>query len=442
MKTFVRKNSAKTRYLVSFSITITVLHFFSMNIISAQTLLTAPFNACTFKAPPFVLQSFAGGAPFAGCAEWSVIRGRNGCHKMKGVCPLCVTYPGDHLQMWLPEFFIELTTAPGKSVFTMSADGLLLKQHLELANKYWKASTLAIHPLHTRSFSDSVTQSNFWHARILVMPYGNLMGNFSPLPGISATEVPSCYAGLSEFMPDQWNYNLADAPYAMAWSPVGTALCNTPHGATLLGGIEAAKSLAGSVGVGKTFQDSPGEVCARPVGLIEASLKNLRPTGDTLAPITLGPQEISSKLCMGAWGNLLPRTGWSVTADPLLSAMQAAYRFTSATSDFYLNDNWKLRADDKWQIVFPQNAPGTCFKPGVQFPILSPAPLENVAQRTAHELALLSERKGTYVIAVWRKRDTCQEPLQTFGAWSASHKLNLVKNAAICTGLNAQGGLW
>lgn len=107
----------------------------------------APFNACTFYAPPYLLQSFAGGAPYAGCAEWSAMRGRNGCTKVKGVCPACVKYQGDHLQMWLPEFFIEVTTAPGESAFTEGVDGGLLRKHLALGYKTWKADTKALLPL-------------------------------------------------------------------------------------------------------------------------------------------------------------------------------------------------------------------------------------------------------------------------------------------------------
>jgi hypothetical protein len=342
--------------------------------------------------------------------------------------------------MWLPEFFIEVTTAPGESVFTVAADGLLLKKHLALGNIHWKASTLSPYQPLARSQSDPVSNSMFWHARILVMPYANLMGSFSPLPGITGTEAPTCFAGLSEFIPRQWAYNLVDAPYAMAWAPVGSALCNTPQGAGLLGGIEAAKGAVSSIGLGKSFGGGQGEVCARPVGLAEASAKMLRPTSDALAPLTMGPQEISSKLCMGSWGNLLPRSGWAVTGDPLLSAMQAAYRFTSVSADFNLNDNWKLRSDDKWQIVFPTSFPGKCFKPGAQFPILAPAPTEDFMQRHENELNPFSKRKGTYVIAVWRKRETCEEPLETVGGWSAAHKLHLAKNSALCSAMNAQGG--
>lgn len=409
-----------------------------VSIAEAQAL--APFNACTFSSPQFAAQSFAGGKASRGCANWSVARARNGCVKVKGTCPLCVAYPGDHLQMWLPEFFIEVTTAPGESVFTVSADGLLLKQHLKLGNAWLEAATLSPGQKFKRSLPDAVTQSTFWNARILVMPYGNLMGSFPPLPGIFGTEAPTCFAGLSEFFPSQWNYNSVDSPYALAWAPVGIPLCNSPFGATLMGALETAKSAVSSLSLGKSFSSLPGEACARPVGVGEATLKNLRPNSDALAPITAGPQNLSSKLCMGSWGNLLPRTGWSVTADPLLSAMQAAYKFTSMTADFNLNDNWKVRDDDSWQIVFPNNAPASCFKPGAPFPFVAPVPAEDILQRGRHETASTSQAKGSYVIAVWRKRETCQEPLEIFGGWTVAHRANIIKNTAICSALHAQGG--
>jgi hypothetical protein len=401
----------------------------------------APFNACTAYAPPFVLQSFAGGAPFAGCAAWSAVRGRNGCIKTKGPCPACIHYPGDHLQMWLPEYFIEVTTAPGESAFALSADGALLASHLKTGFSYWKVRTKAPPiPKSDRSMSDALSQSNMWHARVLVMPYANLMGSFYPLPSVEGTEAPTCFAGLSEFLPDQWNFNLVDVAYAAAWAPVGIPLCTLPEGASLMGGLEAVKGAVSKVGGGGNFGGGAGEVCARPVAVAEGLAKNLRPTSDALAPLTSGPTELSSKLCMGSWGNLLPRTGWAVTADPLVSALQAAYRFTSLAADMNLNDRWKLLADDKWQVVFPTNLPASCFKPGVPFASLLPAPIENPKQRGLHDLNPVSVRKGTYVIAVWRRRSTCEEPLETVGGWSTSHKVNLTKNAAACSAVNAQGG--
>ena len=79
--------------------------FFAAAALCAQTALsfssTMPFNGCTFYRPRLVVQSFAAGTPYGGCAEFSAVLGPSGCRKVKGVCPACVTYSGDHLRMWL-----------------------------------------------------------------------------------------------------------------------------------------------------------------------------------------------------------------------------------------------------------------------------------------------------------------------------------------------------
>lgn len=92
--------------------------------------LTMPINACTNYKPRLI--SF-----FDSCAEFSAITGRNGCTKTKGVCPACVTYPGDHLQMWLPDYFVEVTPHIGRSVFAENAAGSALNLHLKAAMAWW-----------------------------------------------------------------------------------------------------------------------------------------------------------------------------------------------------------------------------------------------------------------------------------------------------------------
>jgi hypothetical protein len=399
----------------------------------------APFNACTFQTPEFVGPSFAGGSSNKGCASWSVERGRNGCRKTKGACPLCVTYAGDHLQMWLPEYFIELTTAPGDSLFTITPDGTLLKQHLKLATSIWKSpvphndgALSKADQAGRRGAPDITSETHFWHARILVMPYANLMGNYWPLPGVFGTEAPTCFAGISEFFFDQWNLNLIDAPYAFLYAPIGIPLCNTPSGATLAAGVETVRGAVSKVGSGLSFPGGQGEVCGRPMACwSEGASKLLRPASDVLRPLT-----DPTRICMGSWGNLVPRTGWSVTSDAFMSAMQAAYKFTSLNSDLLLNDNFKVRDSDKWQILYPSVTPNSCFKPG------SPTapPMENGLKKQEKELTPGAKNKGTYLIAVWRKRETCQEPLEAVNGWSASYKAHLQKNKALCAPLHKLTG--
>ena len=76
-----------------------------------------PFHGCTFYKPRLTLPSFAGGTPWAGCASFSAVTGRNACRKVKGICPFCVTYAGDDVQMWLPDYYIEVTRHLGRSAF-------------------------------------------------------------------------------------------------------------------------------------------------------------------------------------------------------------------------------------------------------------------------------------------------------------------------------------
>jgi hypothetical protein len=393
-----------------------------------------PFHACTFQSPEFLGASFAGGSENKGCASWSVKRARNGCRKTKGACPLCVTYSGDHLQMWLPEYFIELSTAPGESLFTLTPDGKILAQHLKLATSLWKSpipndggAVSSADQKSRRAAPENASETHFWHARILVMPYGNLMGNYSPLPGIFGTEAPTCFAGISEFFKDQWNFNLIDAPYAFAYAPIGIPLCNTPSGATLAAGVESVRGAVSKAGAGFSFPGGQGEVCGRPMASFgEGHAKLLRPASDVLRPLA-----DPTRLCMGSWGNLVPRTGWSVTSDAFTSAMQAAYKFASLNSDLLLNDNFKVRDSDKWQIVHPPVTPNSCFKPGN--PLIPP--VENALKKQEKELKFTAKNKGTYLIAVWRKRETCEEPLESFNGWSLAYKAHLSKNKALCAPL-------
>jgi len=109
--------------------------------IASQTLaspLLSPFHGCTFYKARLALQSYAGGQPFLGCANFSTVNGRNGCTKTKGVCPFCVVYSGDDVQMWVPDYFIEVTKHVGRSVFAEAVDVPSLKLHLQLASKWWE----------------------------------------------------------------------------------------------------------------------------------------------------------------------------------------------------------------------------------------------------------------------------------------------------------------
>ena len=325
-----------------------------------------------------------------GCANFSAVNGRNGCTKTK----LFVEYSGDHLQMWLPDYFIEVTKHIGRSVFAESLDGTILKTHLSLATQWWAAGTASVvNPLLSNGSQSTSGRDSFWYARILTVPYGSFANNYLPLKAAKGNGLPFCYSGISEFFPAQWAYNLSDGPFAAAWAPVGSILCLTSGGALIAGSIAEAKANIGKLSSGAgSFPANPMQ-CANPVGAKEGFAKDAMPSSDVITPISSGD---ITKLCMGTWGNLIPRTGWIQSEDPHTSAMMAAYKFMSLAGDFHLNGDLKLRSDDKWQIVYPPRIGGKCFTPGSPLKDLPPA-ADNPGSRNIDELdptsALKSSRK-------------------------------------------------
>jgi hypothetical protein len=353
------------------------------------------------------------------------------------VCPFCVVYSGDDVQMWVPDYFIEVTRHVGRSVFAESVDTLSLQGHLKLATKWWESSTLApALGIFSNGMGSPSARESFWHARILTIPYASWVNNYPPLSAGKGVGLPTCYSALSEFMPAQWNYNLADGPYAAAWAPVGVPACLSVVGASAMGALQETRAKVSQVagGAPKLPNLPIDPTCANPMGGAEAFAKNALPSSDALAPLQ---GEVANKLCMGSWGNLLPRTGWVLSEDPHMSAMIAAYKFMSAAGDFHLSPHLKLQPDDQWQIVYPPQWGGKCFTPGSPLKDLPPA-AEDPVSRAKDELTPFGTLKdNTYVIAVWRKRSSCEEPLQWIGGWDADFKVNYLKNQGICQAAGA-----
>lgn len=382
---------------------------------------TEPLHGCTFYAPNLLVD-------YPSCSAFSAVTGRNGCQKSKGP----ITYPGDDVEMWLPDYFIEVTKHVGRSLFAESLDGKALAGHLALASSWWASASGPIAPLTSNGSESASSGDSFWHARLLTIPYGSLANNYPPLAASIGTGLPLCYGGISEFYPSQWNYNLADGPYAAAWSPVGIPACHTLAGASASSlGRDAAnrlKQFTSNLGPVPRFPVDP--TCAAPVGAKEALFKNALPTSDALSPLA-NPL----RLCMGSWGNLIPRTGWILTDDLKLSGLIAAFKFQSLVGDLHLNPTLKPRIDDKWQIVYPPQKPSGCFRPGS---LLQLPRADDVTTRTHDEAETAGIRKHhTYVIAVWRRRHTCTEPLQALGGWTAAFNLNFAKNQAVCQAMGA-----
>lgn len=388
--------------------------------------LTQPLNACTMYKPRLL-------GHFESCAEFSVERGRHGCRKIKGTCPSCVQYPGDDVQMWLPDYLIEVTRHLGQSKFAVSTDSALLRAQLAQALATWQAGIVAPPTFGSNGDQSSSAGASFWHARILSVPYGTEILNYPPMSPSIGGGLPMCYAAISEFMPSQWNYNVADAPYALAWAPLGASMCLNILGGALAAGVAAAKKSVAKIAASAPRVNWPISTCATPVLAKEAFVKNALLSADTLTPL----QDIS-KLCMGSWGPLVPRTGWVLSDDPFMSAMAAAYKFQSLAGDMHLNAALKVQDDDKWQIIYPPRAAGGCFRPGMPT-VGATHGGDAVVSRMRDELQASDPGRGqTYVIAVWRRRHSCEEPLQSLGAWTANYQLQTQKNRGLCQAIYAE----
>lgn len=380
-------------------------------LVASPSLNASPIHGCTFYQDQFR-------PSFMGCAAPKIHR--RTCKKVKGTCPLCVTYKGDRGSMYLPDFLIEVTEKWGDSMFEHASPAM--KSHLELAKSYFSSKTIPFPPpmVGTEKGGESPEgESYFWHARILATPYNEplIYPSLSP-PG---SPLPICFGGISEFFFDQWHLGLMDLPFAMALAPVGIPLCWSTSGAAANGALSTALANArewggsalGSAGKAIDF-DMPAlqQGCAYPVGAKIGLGLNLNPSSDALNPL---------KLCMGSLGNLLPREGMITSSDRFRSAVMAAWRFASLVKTLHPMSMAGMDSDYKWQLVYPRSTHSHCFRPGTleDFPT---GPVE-FGRSLAAFTDLSSAKTNTYVFAIWRKRSThCMEPEAESTAW-----LNLVK---------------
>lgn len=394
----------------------------------AQTAFAAsvsmPVNGCTSYAPR--LLSF-----FDGCAEFSAVTGRAGCTKVKGICPACVTYEGDHLQMWLPDFLVEVTQAFGRSMFAEASTGVALNAHLKAATA-WATSSSGQAPFLSNGVGLNTSHSSFWHVRVLPVPFGSLANTYPPLSTSKGVGLPTCYSAVSELAYGQWTYGLSDMPVAAAIASIAIPVCYTGIGAAVasLGqtGAAVASSMTG-VGDEGTASGFPSG-CALPVPAKLGLAKNTSPSSDAWNP---------AKLCIGTLGGLIPRTGLVPADDPFKAALTAGVKFASLTSDHFGDSStggWNIT--DKWQLVYPPSPHGYCFRPG-DFNQAWEVPagvLEDPSTRIADNATGTGGRAQVYVFAVWRKRTSCEEPLNVVSAgaaWQADYQLNKAKNLALCS---------
>ncbi|RYZ90950.1 MAG: hypothetical protein EOP04_02285 [Proteobacteria bacterium] len=350
---------------------------------------------------------------------------RKSCTIVKGACPACVKYKGDKGRMWLPDFFIEVTTNEGQSRFADSYP--VLRNHIKHAEGYSNART-PLPPSRENTAPDIAdhVKEHFWHARIVLPPWGSEVLQYLHMPqqGGSAAYAPLCFAGLSEYAVDQWKLGIADAPYAMKWAPVGLLACNAPGASiptsSINAAISGAKSLAsgvagGSEGIGAKFgplgcaYGVPGNVMLK---------QNLNPSSDALN---------FGKLCMGEMGNLIPREGVINNDDVFRSAVMAGWKFASLTKDAFLGSIGGIEATDKIQLVYPRSDMEGCYQPQTA---LKDWPLPGPTEKRS-----LGELGHTYIFAVWRERETtrCMEPGEADAIWMPAIKgANYQANRGLC----------
>lgn len=391
---------------------------------SALADFSVPLHACTMYSSRLKSQ-------FDSCADFSVVNGRSNCTKTKGECPYCVKYPGDHFRMWLPDYLVEVTPHVGRSMFAEATAGAALNLHLKAATAWWD-KTMPSTPLTSSGASSEVSHSSFWHVRILPVPFGKEVNTFTPLPSSRGTGIPTCYSAVSELIPHQWAHGTVDLSIALAQTALAVPACLHPLGAGLAATQQAAAAELPSVGnivssVSGVDIDGFPSGCARPVAELEAKARNFAAGADAWNP---------AKLCIGTLGPLLSRTGTVAADDPFKAALTAGVKFASLSSDFFgdtTTGGWQL--SDKWQLIYPPSLHNYCFRPG-QFSQLKELPFgvnEDGAVRVKDNLnmsgAKANVKSNTYVFAVWRRRETCEEPM----IWRASYNINKGKNSAICS---------
>lgn len=316
--------------------------------------------------------------------------------------------------MWLPDFFIEVTTKEGESRFADAYPSL--KKHLSLAESYAESRTP--HPLRGTRANTAPdiahhVKEHFWHARVVLPPWGAQVFQYLHFSqqGGSAAVAPICFAGISEYVSDQWKLGGPDLPFAAAWAPVGLTACNVPGSSIATGAIAGAMAAgrsAGSAALGNMGSEGAGGKfgplgCAYGVPGNILMKQNLNPSSDAMS---------FSKLCMGEMGNLLPREGLINSDDVFRSGVMAGWKFASLTKDAFLGTIGGIEATDKWELVYPRSDMEGCYQPQTlmgDWP--APGPTE---KRNA-----VSEMGQTYIFAIWRERETsrCMEPGEADAVW-------------------------
>jgi len=306
-----------------------------------------------------------------------------------------VPIPGDEISMYLPEYLIEVTPSEGKSQFVNnSPDTSALKEHLKLAHK-WQNRHKPFNGL-AAGGQQLNGRGQFWHARMLPVPYGGLLNfsNIAATPG-PTDFIPTCFTGLSEFLSDQWMKGIADKPFALAWSPLLLA-CRHPAGRAINEGLLQRNAIAGGQSSMGSLPDvdtnigGVGGSCSYPVSAKQAIALNLAGNTDALNP---GVQ------CLGPLGGLLPRQGLIPHQNRPLGAHTAAWKFASLVKTMHPGSPG-ITSNDKWQMMYPRSARSSCYRPSSSIDMALP--------KFEFRSPMMAGRKAeSYIFAIWRKRTRC-----------------------------------
>ncbi len=392
-----------------------------------SNLKALPASGCSFYTPRMITQSFGM------CTNYSASIERNNCtiHHWPGI-----TYPGVDVQMWLPDYFVEVTKYVGQSMFAQIPANPLeagFSAHLKLAHMYFQAAEPQTAIFGGATVTDGPTmddnnQMSYWQVRMLQVPFGKEVMEFRPGLSSKGSGLPIYYDGISEFVSQQWRDNLADLPFATLLEPVANPVCNSLVGGTVFALTNELRGKLSSVtGFFKNDPPAPklpfGVATPMPAKLIFA--QNLKPNSDIFAAFS-----DPTKLCMGSKGPLIPRTGFISSEDRYQSALIAAIKFMSLIGDAYAwGADYKLQSSDKFQLVYPTTA-AICFNPtGI------------LDANFAEARNLIDENipgdANTYIFAVWREKHSCEDKGpggQSAGIayYNSIHPADIVKNKAIC----------
>jgi hypothetical protein len=209
---------------------------------------------------------------------------------------------------------------------------------------------------------------------------------------------PLCFSAISELIPDLWHLGLSELILSQAFMKPALTMCYSDAAGILAPAlseaIEKAKSETLSAFAGSsTSTDTSmfnGLNCARPVDTKYAAMKTV--TGDAAR---------IQNLCMNSLGPLLPRMGHIDGDSKYQTAVIASWKFSSLSKDVFDLKNLGILGTDQWQMIYPKSTRAECFKPGTLYSDFLPGPTEF---RNPSE-----PKDGTYVFAVWRKREACED---------------------------------